>query len=89
MPNSQFELDQLFYHSNHDNEKALAHQADEMMIANMLTALNNPVIYQSLTDEEKNDIITCVKNHVALSARMTLSIQQERMNSIERGQSFI
>lgn len=89
MPNSQFELDQLSYHSNHDNEKALAHQADEMMIANMLAALNNPVIYQSLTDEEKNNIITCVKNHVALSAKMTLSIQQERIDSIERSQSFI
>ena len=44
MTNSGFELNQLGYHSKIDLDLTHDQQADELAIANMISALNNPTI---------------------------------------------
>ena len=59
-------IDSLSYHQTSSSENR---QVDELMIANMLNALNNPHILKMLDDEELKTILQIVKNHVVIKSR--------------------
>ena len=72
-------MDALEMHYNSDYQVE-AHQADELMIANMLNALNNPHILKLLDDEELKTLLQVVKNHIVLKAGLSLEKQQKVIN---------
>lgn len=53
------------YSSDYKND---VNQADELMISNVLNALNNNAILQLLSQEEYKLLLQTVKNHVVLKA---------------------
>lgn len=54
---------------------------DELMISNMINALNNPIISSSLNDGEKKILCEVIKRHVMIKAGMALE-SQERYDNI-------
>lgn len=60
----------------------LVNQADELMISNMLNALNNPHILKMFDDEELKILLQTVKNHVIIKAKMVNEIQE---NALAKG----
>lgn len=54
---------------------------DELMIANMLSVLNNPSLAQMLDDEELKSMLSVIKNHVVLKTEMALKEQQKYLDS--------
>ena len=75
MTNSGFELNQLGYHSKIDSELA---------IANMISALNNPTIAQTMNAEELKTVIQAIRNHVTEKAKLIVDIQQDRQEENSR-----
>ena len=65
------------YHQGSDGDNR---QSDELMIANMLSVLNNPHILQMLDDDELKMILQTVKNHVVLKSREALIWQEKYMD---------
>ena len=66
-------IDSLYYHQTSSSENR---QVDELMIANMLNALNNPHILKMLDDEELKTILQIVKNHVVIKSREAIEWQK-------------
>ena len=50
---------------------------DEVMIANMLNLLNNPVLSKMLDDNELKTVLQVVKNHVVTKADFALRRQEK------------
>ena len=84
MTNSGVELNQLGYHSKIDSDLAHAQQADELAIANMISALNNPTIAQTMNAEELKTVIQAIRNHVTEKAKLIVDIQQDRQEENSR-----
>lgn len=61
-------------------------QYDELMIANMLNALNNPHILNMLDDDELKTLLQAVKNHVVIKSKAVLKWQEdyEKRNGMTR-----
>lgn len=61
-------------------------QYDELMIANMLNALNNPHILNMLDDDELKTLLQVVKNHVVIKSKAVLKWQEdyEKRNGMTR-----
>ena len=51
-------------------------QVDELMIANMISVLNNPHLLKMLDDEELKTILQTVKNHVVIKSKEALKWQE-------------
>ena len=66
-------IDNLYYHQTSSSDNR---QVDELMIANMLNALNNPHILKMLDDEELKTILQIVKNHVVIKSREAIECQK-------------
>ena len=62
-------------------------QVDELMIANMLSVLNNRAIADTLEEQELDLLFQVVKNHVLLKAKMTLEEQRYWLNEMNNGRS--
>lgn len=65
------------YSSDYKND---VNQADELMISNVLNALNNNAILQLLSQEEYKLLLQTVKKHVVLKAGMALEMQNRIMS---------
>ena len=63
-----------------DSYNAAANQVDELMISNMLNALNNPNILKMLDDEELKMVLQTVKNHILIKAKMSYEIQEAALD---------
>ena len=68
------------YHQGIQSD-AVNNQADELMIANMISVLNNPHLLQMLDDEELKTILQTVKNHVVLKSKEALKWQDKYMDN--------
>ena len=65
----------------HQGVTADNRQVDELMIANMLNALNNMAVFHSLNGDEQEMLIQVVKNHVVMKAQMALEVQNAYLNN--------
>lgn len=83
--NERRELNQIFYHSQTSEANALVHQLDELTIQNMISSLNNPTIFATMTAEEKTLLAQTIRNHTVMKAGLILAIQEEKMKSNSRG----
>lgn len=79
------QLNQSFYHAFAGDASAMLVQLDEKVIKNMIDALNNPVVFATLSDEEKTLLTQAIKTHVVTKARLISQIQKDRNQSSSRG----
>ena len=56
---------------------------DELMIANMISVLNNPTLVQMLNDEELKCLLQTVKNHVVIKSKRVLVLQNSYLGGLE------
>lgn len=80
-------IDSLSYHQTSSSDNR---QVDELMIANMLNALNNPHILKMLDDEELKTILQIVKNHVVIKSREAIECQKryQDMNNVDEDDEY-
>lgn len=83
--NEKRQLNQSFYHAFAGDASATLVQLDEMVIKNMIDALNNPVVFASLSDEDKALLTQVIKSHVVTKAGLISQIQKDRNQSSSRG----
>lgn len=84
MGNEGAKLNQIFYHGDSGDSSIMSHQLDETTIRNIIDALNNPVVYGMLSEEEKTLLAETVKTHVVNKALLINQIQKDRMPSETR-----
>jgi len=72
-------------HSNFGTPHSDERMADELMIANMLNLLNNPMLAKMLDANELNTVLQTVKNHVVAKAERVLTHQNQYMKEQEYG----
>lgn len=51
----------------------------------MISSLNNPTIFATMTAEEKTLLAQTIRNHTVMKAGLILAIQEEKMKSNSRG----
>ena len=71
-----------------DSYNAAVNQVDELMISNMINALNNPNILKMLDDEELKMVLQTVKNHIVIKAKMSYEIQEAALDKGYYGASL-
>ena len=81
-------IDSLYYHQTSSPENR---QVDELMIANMLNAINNPHILKMLNDEELKTILQIVKNHVIIKSREAIVWQKryQDMHNVNEDDEYL
>ncbi len=79
------QLNQSYYHAYAGEASSALIELDEMVIKNMIDALNNPVVFASLSDEEKALLTQVIKSHVVTKAGLISQIQKDRNQSSSRG----
>ena len=77
------DLRRFYYHSENQEADAISRQTDELMIANMISILNNPNLWQILTEDEKQTVLSVIRNHVVLKAKLTKGIQEDFIHRLE------
>jgi len=80
-------IDSLYYHQTSSSENR---QVDELMIANMLNAINNPHILKMLDDKELKTILQIVKNHVVIKSREAIVWQKryQDMHNVDEDDEY-
>ena len=69
------------YYNDTSGSSARNLQIDELMISNMLKALENPIIAKMLSEEDLSVMCQVIKTHVATNASAILEAQKEIVKS--------
>lgn len=69
------------YYNDTSDSTARNLQTDEMMISNMLRALENPILSKLMTQDELAVLCSVIKNHVVARATMISEEQNKDMVS--------
>ena len=63
---------------------AAEEQVDELLIANMISVINNPNLAKMLDDQELKTILSVIKNHVVLKSEIALNKQNRYLDNNDR-----
>lgn len=82
------DMQHIRYHCEHDEVTAVCKQTDELMIANMINILNNPTLWEILTDSEKYLVTSVVRDHIVFKAKLARDIQDEFIRTSDNKKLF-